>query len=520
MANVLRVSMQQSIITLFKKGHSRRKIARLLGTNRRTVAVYVDAWLAGQAKCTGVSTGSGEGIGPKCTRVSTGSLASMPSLCEPFRTDIEAWAEAGLSAQRIWQDLVAERDFQGGYKSVQRFVNKLRGSGELPCRRMECGPGNEVQVDFGRGAPVLQSDGRRRYPHLFRVVLSHSRKAYSEVVPRQTTEYFIRALENAFRHFGGVTRTVVVDNLRAAVQKADWYEPELQPKIRSFCDHYGTVILPAKAGRPELKGKVESSVKYARNNALKKRQFGSLAEQNRFLMHWESHVADTRIHGTTRKQVRAAFETERPFLEPIPTTLFPAFEEGKRAVHRDQHVEVDKAYYSVPAEYMRREVWVRYDTAMVKIYNLDLALVACHARTEPGKRSTNPEHIPPQKISGLERGERWQLRKAAKIGPHALQWARVMLKNRGLEGIRVLQGLVNLPGRYRTNAIDTACEQALTMELFRLRDLKGLLKQPVCQQTLAFLKNHELIRDLKSYGRMTPMVFGMTTHEREDTYND
>jgi len=109
-------------------------------------------------------------------------------------------------------------------------------------------------------------------------VLSFSRKAYSEVVLRQTTEVFIRALENAFRYFGGVVKTVVIDNLRAAVKKPDWYEPELNPKVREFARHYGTVILPTRPYTPEHKGKVENSVGYVKDNALKSKVFGVTAQ--------------------------------------------------------------------------------------------------------------------------------------------------------------------------------------------------------------------------------------------------
>jgi len=107
-------------------------------------------------------------------------------------------------------------------------------------------PGAEAQVDFGTGAPVTQPNGKRKRPHLFRIVLSHSRKAYSEVVYRQTTEAFIRCLENSFCHFGGVPKMLVVDNLKAAVIKADWFDPDLNPKIQAFAEHYGTVVLPTK----------------------------------------------------------------------------------------------------------------------------------------------------------------------------------------------------------------------------------------------------------------------------------
>lgn len=143
--------------------------------------------------------------------------------------------------------------------------------------------------------------------------MSHSRKGYSEAVLRQSTESLIRALENAFWHYGGVPRTLVIDNLRAAVQKADWYDPELNPKVEAFCRHYGTVILPARPYMPRHKGKVERGIGYVKGNALKGRTFGSLAEQNRHLAEWETQVAEHRIHGTTRQQVRKVFEErERP----------------------------------------------------------------------------------------------------------------------------------------------------------------------------------------------------------------
>ena len=108
-----------------------------------------------------------------------------------------------------------------------------------------------MQVDFGQGAPVIDPvTGKRRRPHLFRATLSFSRKGYSEVVWRQDTETFLRCLENAFRHFGGVTKTVIPDNLKAAVLQADWFDPELNPKLTSFAEHYGTVILPTKPRAP------------------------------------------------------------------------------------------------------------------------------------------------------------------------------------------------------------------------------------------------------------------------------
>src|SRR5690606_12298563 len=154
------------------------------------------------------------------------------------------------------------------YDSVRRYLLRLGQVRALPFRRMECEPGAEAQVDFGTGAPLVGPDGRRRKTYVFRIVLSHSRKGSSESMLRQTTDDFLGALENVFRHFGGVPRTLVIDNLKAAVVHPDWFDPEITPKVQSFCKHYGIAILPTKPRMPRHKGKVEAGVKYVQNNAI------------------------------------------------------------------------------------------------------------------------------------------------------------------------------------------------------------------------------------------------------------
>lgn len=321
------------------------------------------------------------------------------SLCEPWKERIQAALLAGLSVQRIYQDLVTEEQFAGSYYSVRRLALRLSRQAELPFRRIEVEPGAELQVDFGQGAWVVEN-GRRKCPHLFRAVLGHSRKGYSEAVWRQTTETFIRCLENAFRDFGNVTRTVVIDNLRAAVTHADWFDPELNPKIEEFCRHYGTVVLPCKPKMPRHKGKVESGVNYGQENALKGRSFESLSGQNGHLAHWESHVADQRIHGTTKQQVGKIFlAIEKPRLLPLPASLFPVFEEAPRMVHGDGYVEVQKAYYSVPPEYVGRQVWARWESRLVRIFNQPGSKSPCMPVTSPAsspptRRTSTPTSAP------------------------------------------------------------------------------------------------------------------------------
>lgn len=424
-----------------------------------------------------------------------------PSDCEPYRAIIQAKLDQQLSAQRIFQDLVVEHGFASAYDSVKRFVRRMGQGRSLPMRRMECAAGEEAQVDFGTGAPVIGPDGKHRKTHVFRIVLSHSRKAYSEATYRQTTEDFIRCLENALWHFGGCPKVLVIDNLRAAVKQPDWFDPELVPKLQSFCQHYGVVVLPTKPYMARHKGKVESGVKYVQNNALKAKTFPSLERQNDHLAQWEAGVADTRIHGTTRRHVGRVFlEAERPALRPLPRERFPCFQEAPRKVNRDGHVEVAKAYYSVPPEYLGSTVWARWDTHMVRVFNQRFEQIAVHVRHEQGRFSTQPKHLAPEKISGIERGVAYLLGKVRNIGPQTHQWAEAMLHARGIQGTRVLQGVLSLTRRYTSESLEKACEIALSHGAFYLRTLRQLAGRQAQRQTsLAFLDQHPIIRPLADY---------------------
>ncbi len=545
MSNLLKVAMIETILSLRQRGWSKRRIARELGINRETVARYLRHAPAapkpaiaptgsqeaddsskpaiaptGSALCDGDSrpaiapTGSMSSADALSPAAAEGRLAAgRPSECEPWRSAIQAKLDLGLSAQRIHQDLTAEHGFTGSYYSVRRFVRHLDEIHELPFRRLECGPGEEAQVDFGSGAPIVLANGTRRRTHVFRIVLSHSRKGYSEAVLRQTTDDFLRCLENAFWHFGGVPQRLVLDNLRAAVSKADWYDPDLNPKVRAFGQHYGVVLLPTRPYTPRHKGKVERGVDYVQENALKGRKFAGLDEQNRFLLDWERTVADTRIHGTTRRQVGAHFlTTERPALQRLPAQRFPNFREARRVVHRDGHVEVERAYYSVPPEYLGRQVWARWDGHLVRVFNERLEQIAVHVQHEPGRFSTQSQHICGPKISGVERGAAWLLGQVRRLGPHSLRWAEAMLQARGVEGVRVLQGLLNLAHRHACDAIERACDIASSHGAFRLRTLRTLLDRAAPrQEQLPFLDEHTLIRPLSDYQQFVHDTFQKET---------
>ena len=507
--NQLKVENENAIKALARKGWSRRKVARELGLDRATVGRH---WP--EAPNTAISTPGSEAVeGASNAAISTAgskpsSTPGRQSHCQPFEEQIKGGCKERLSAQRIYQDLVCEHQFSGSYQSVKRFMRKLEAANPLPFRRMECEPGDEAQVDFGQGAWVVDENGKRRRPHLFRLVLSHSRKGYSEALWRQSTESFLRCLENSFRTVRGVPRTLVIDNLRAAVSRSDWFDPEINPKLASFCEHYGTVILPTRPAMPRHKGKIEAGVKYVQNNALKGRQFQSLSEQNCYLSHWEKTVADTRIHGTIRQQVGPFFESvERPCLLPLPSSIFPVFAEAPRKVHRDGYVELERAYYSVPPEYVGRQVWVRWEARLVRVYNQRMEQIALHSRSEPGKFNTDATHVHDQKRCVIERGVEWLLDRARLIGKYSGTWAEQMIQQRGPQGLRVLHGLLGLAGTHPTSELEKACRKAIEHGSWRLREIKELLSNPTLPEQKTFLEEHPLIRQLEAYENLIPICF-------------
>jgi len=521
MAHHLAMDKVQAIKDLASGGYSGRRIAETLGISRKAVRRHLATDFSKDTKApTGKApTGSPESLAPKVAKAPTGSegsetppstplTAASRSLCAAYQQTILDKLERGLTAQRIYQDL-CEQGFTGKYPSVRRYVHRLSAQRELPFRRIEVEPGHELQVDYGTGARCQDAEGKPFRTHVFRAVLGHSRKGYSEAVRRLTTESFIRSLENAFWTLGGVPQVVVFDNAKAVVSQADWYDPELNPKIVEFCKHYGFVLLPTRPRTPRHKGKVERGVGYVKSNGLQGRAFASLAAQNEHLREWERSVADTRIHGTTRRHVGQHFEqVERPALRPLPSERFPYYEEGQRRVSRDGHIEIKRSFYSAPPEYLGTQVWVRWNEQTVRILNHRFEQVAMHCRQEPGKFSTLGEHLASEKINGIERGAAFLLRKVRLLGPHSLRWAEASIQEHGVQGMRGLQGLLALSHKHDTQAIETACDKAWRSRALRLRTVRQLIdRQSATQRMLDFIEEHPLIRPLNEYREFVHQAF-------------
>jgi transposase len=288
--------------------------------------------------------------------ITDSELVTSPSACEPYREAIDLGLSRGRNARAIWQDLVSEYGFASSYQSVQRFVRKRRGT-QTPEARVVIvtAPGREAQVDYGTGPMVRDPENRKyRRTRLFVMTLGCSRKSVRLLTFRSSSRIWAELHERAFRRLGGATRIVVLDNLREGVLVPDIYDPALNPLYRDVLAHYGAVAMPCRIQDPDRKGKVESGVGHAQRTPLKGLRFESLEEAQAHLDHWEQRWADTRIHGTTKRQVAAMFAEEKPTLLPLPLEPFRYYQYGERIVHLDGCVEVEAAYYGAPPGWIGR----------------------------------------------------------------------------------------------------------------------------------------------------------------------
>jgi transposase len=397
----------------------------------------------------------------------------------------------------IWQDLVDQNGFAGGYQSVKRFVRQLRGKCTPEARVViETAAGEEAQVDYGSGPMVRDPlTGKYRRTRLFVMTLAYSRKAVRLLVFRSSTRTWAELHEKAFRRLGGVVRVVVLDNLGEGVVTPDIYDPALNPLYRDVLAHYGAVAIPCRVGDPDRKGKVESGVGHAKRTPLKGKHFESLEEAQAYLDHWEERWADTRIHGTTKRQVAAMFAEERPALLPLPLEPFRYYRFGDRTVNLDGCVEVDAAYYSAPPGWIGREVKVQWDDVWVRLLDpKNGQLLREHYRTQRGTH-----RIPEQDRSKRTPLTTHQLLwRAERAGLHVGQLCHTLYDRDGQLAIRRILGVLAMAKKHGVAATEQACATALEVGAPEYRFVRRWLERGP-QLPLTLRQVDPLIRELTHY---------------------
>jgi transposase len=479
----------REILRLWLAGLGLREVARLSGTDRKTVRRYVD-----RARACGLDRDGDVG------QLSDELLAAVIAGVRPTRPNgksqawetvaaqheqIKAWLKQGLTLTKV-HTLLGRRGVVVSYRTLHRYATTELGFGQrkTTVRVADCEPGAEVQVDFGRlGMLTEVVDGRRRVVHGLIFTAVYSRHMFVWPTYRQTLGDVIAGFEAAWRFFGGVFAVVIPDNMKAIVDKADATDPKLNDAFREYAESRGFVVDPTRIRSPRDKPRVERCVPYARSNFFAGEQFRDINDCRERAERWCGQVAGMRVHGTTRCRPGEVFATdEAPQLRPLPEEVFDIPTWTRPKVAPDRHVQVAKALYSVPGELVGRRLDARADAHTVKLYWRG-ELIKVHPVMAPGRRRTDAADLPAEVSVYAMRDLNALQRKASAHGEHVGAYAAAVLEHPlPWTKMRQVYRLLGLVRRHGADAVDDACRRALDTEVIDVGLIDRMLTRGTGEQ--------------------------------------
>lgn len=462
----------REVLRLWLRGEGFRSVARLAGVDRKTARRYVAA-----ARECGLDRAGGEG------QLGDELLGAVAELVRPHRADghgvswallaahharLEELLEMGLTVVRAGE-LLAREGVVVPERTLHRYALEVlgHGRGRRPTVRVaDCEPGAECQADFGRmGLLDDPQAGRRRVVHGLIFTAVYSRHCFVWLSFRQDLPAVIAGCEAAWAFFGGVFQVLIPDNMAAIVDRADALEPRLNRGFAEYAQDRGFAVDPARVRRPADKPRVERAVPYVRSRLFAGESFAGLADAQRRAEAWCQRVAGQRIHRTTRCRPAELFAAEEaPRLLPAPVFPYDLPVYASPKVHRDHHIEVAKALYSVPGNLIGKHVDVRADSQLVRVYHRG-QLVKTHPRQQPGRRVTDPADLPAHTSTYAMRDIGYLQHLAGQAGPAVGAYAAAVLDHplpwTKMRQVYALLGLVRKWGPAR---VEAACARALEAE--------------------------------------------------------
>ncbi|MDA0912165.1 MAG: IS21 family transposase [Proteobacteria bacterium] len=474
----------KQILYRLKSGQSQREIERCKLASRSKVRQIIE-----------IATKQGwldEGTAmPSDNEIAKHFIKTQPkqnqSYALPFKKEIVKWVNEGIQANVIHQHLQDNYNFDGSYNSIQRFVKKLKTQNQINLTvPLVFQPGEAAQVDFGQG-PLLYDErvGKDVKTWFFVMTLCYSRHQYVELVTHQDVDTWLNCHKNAFEWFGGIPKKIIIDNPKCAITKASTTDPQVQRSYESLAYDYGFVISPCPPADPQKKGRVESGVKYVKNNFTPLRVFSSLQQANKELKAWVLTTAGKRVHGTTKQQPLTRFESiEKASLKALPNHCVELVTWRKAKLHRDCHIKVNQCRYSAPFKYATLQLWVAITQTTVRIY-YQHELVATHARSfEPDTPRTQLDHLPQGAKIFFEQDAPWCLAQAKLIGDNCVRVIEQLINNPVKDLLRAAQSVIRLTQKYHNTRVDNACLRAIHFNSIDLQTIKMILKQSLDHDTL------------------------------------
>ncbi len=417
-----------------------------------------------------------------------------------------------VTLQLLWQEYKQVHPEGYQYSRYCELYARWKRKIDLVLRQDYRG-GEKLFVDHaGQTIPITdRHSGQIREAYLFVAVLGASNYTYTEATDRRDLAAWIGSHVRALEFMGGVPTMVVPDNWKTGVKNPCFYEPDLNPTYRDWADHYGTVVIPARVGKPRDKAKVENGVLVAERwilAALRKRTFFLVTELNQAIRQLLLRLNERKFRKLDTTRARLFEELDRPVLKSLPGEPFRFATWKKVRVHPDYHVEVDRHYYSVPYHYVHEQLEARVGERTVEIFRCGRR-IALHRRSfAVGKHTTLHEHRPAVHQDLQWTSER-MIEKGRVIGPATVAVLQRVLKSRPHPelGYRSCLGIVRLGTRYSKERLEAACQRALTLNACSYRSLKSILstgldRQPVeaAEVSSAHRGVHSNVRGASYYG--------------------
>jgi len=474
----------REVLRLWRMGHGFRSAARLAQLDRKTVRRYIEA-----AERLGIrreevgDPPSDELIAQVIGRVRpAGPEAHGESwrICEAHRTRLSGWIDQDLRLTKVLDLLRRQTGDPVPYATLHRFATEELGFGKrrVTVRVDDGPPGEELQVDFGQmGRLRDEATGVTRVVWGLVFTAVYSRHQFVWLSFTQGLGEVIEGFERAWEFFGGVFRVVIIDNLKAVVDKADACAPRLNDTFVEYAQARGFVIDAARVRTPTDKPRVERQMSYVRESFFRGEEFQGLSDARERAERWCRSVAGLRVHGTTQRRPLESFDAEeKSRLLAAPPGRYDVPIHADVSVHRDHHVRIDRALYSIPTAYIGQKVHVRADRELVRV-SLRGQIVKTHPRQPPGGRSTDPADYPKGKAI-------YATRDAASLETLATQEGRMVgaYARKLLEGplpwtrMRHVYRLLGLVRRYGQERVNLACQRALEIQVVDVTRIGRMLE--------------------------------------------
>ncbi|MFG6585486.1 IS21 family transposase [Sulfitobacter sp. 1A12779] len=388
----------------------------------------------------------------------------------------------GVTLSLLWEEHRSDHPEGYGYSRFCELYTRWEGK-LSPVMRQRHPAGERLFVDYaGHTIDVIDPQtGEVRAAQLFVATLGASSYTFAEATWTQSLPDWISSHVRAFGFLGGVTAQVVSDNLKAGVTKACFYDPVINRTYADLATHYDTAVVPARPHKPKDKAKVEGAVLLVERwilARLRNRQFFSLGDVNAAIRPLLDQLNDkvSRHLGASRKQL---FEQlDKPALKPLPTAPYVYAEWKKCRAGLDYHVAIDKHYYSVPYQLLKKELWARITARTVEVFHVGQR-VASHVRTSGnGRHSTQREHMPAHHKFREDWTPQRIIARAARVGPNVATFAEVVMRERKHpeQGYRSCLGVIRLADKFGAARLDAACRRALEINARSYSSLQSILK--------------------------------------------